>query len=268
MLAFVESGSGPAVLLLHGIPGNGRTWRRVSPLLENDCRLIAPDFLGFGDSPEPRDDGHAVEQAEAVDALLWKLGIDRVHVVGFDFGGPVAIELYRRGASRFASLTLVATNVVTDNPVPPPLRLAKVPGIGELLFLATCSTAGLALMRRGAPVERFSRRERRSTRTIFLRSIRHLREIYQPIEELLPALRIPVSVVWAANDPFFSVEAGRATAARIPGAELTLLARCGHFVPEERPEELALAIRSTIERTRVRDDVREEPLEMIAKRRS
>src|ERR1051326_8777513 len=102
MLTLDDTGRGEAILLLHGIPGNRKTWNEVISLLRSRYRVIVPDLLGFGQSPDFVGDGHVVEQAAAVGELLNRLALDRVHVVVFDFGGPVAVELYRNAASRFA----------------------------------------------------------------------------------------------------------------------------------------------------------------------
>lgn len=59
---------------------------------------------------------------------------------------------------------------------------------------------------------------------------------------------MPASVVWGACDPFFGVATGERTADALPDARLVVLERCGHFVPAERPKELAQAIRQLVRR--------------------
>lgn len=103
--------TGTWVILLHGIPGSRRTWCDAADRLAARCRVAVPDLLGFGDSTDPPGDCHAPGQAMALTDVMDRLGIDRAHVVGFDFGGPIALTLYKDAPNRFASLTLVATNV-------------------------------------------------------------------------------------------------------------------------------------------------------------
>ncbi len=129
----VWEGDGPAVLCLHGIPGWRGTWRGVGARLAGAHRVIAPDLLGFGESSLPEGPFHAPEEAEMALALLDALRVERVHLVGFDFGGPTALVLAGRAPRRVASLTLLATNAFGDTPIPPPLRVAKVPLLGEAL---------------------------------------------------------------------------------------------------------------------------------------
>lgn len=260
MAADVYGVSGPAILLLHGIPGGRHTWRRVATALSDANQVIVPDLLGFGESSDPPGDFHAAAQADGIVRLLDDLGVSHVHVVGFDFGGPVSVALVRQIAARVETLTLVATNTFTDTPIPGALKLARVPLVGDALFFGMCSWPGLAAMwfggvanKRALRWPRFmaelpSRRGRRWTRRIFLDSLRNLGRRYQPIEMMLPAIACPTVVVWGDRDPFFPVAVGERTAAAIPSARFELVRRCGHFVPGEHPDALAAVIRGQVER--------------------
>ncbi|HET9468280.1 MAG TPA: alpha/beta hydrolase [Vicinamibacterales bacterium] len=244
-------GSGAWVLLLHGIPGSRHTWRDVASHLATCCRVVAPDLLGFGDSTDPPGDFHAPGQVGALRELMDRLGIDRAHVVGFDFGGPVALTLYNQEPNRFVSLTLVATNAFTDTPIPVPLNLARVPIVGDLLFLMLCSWAGLVSVwlpavgdKKALPFHAFVERvpparSRRWVRRVFLESLRNLRERYAAVEQVLATVNCPAAVIWGDRDPFFAEAVGRRTAAAIVGSRFVLLSGCGHFVPEERAHTLA-----------------------------
>ena len=105
--------TGPPILLLHGIPGWRGMWRNAARYLAADCRVISPDLLGFGESSEPSGEFHASGQADMVVQLIRQLGCGPVHLVGFDFGGPIAVLVYRQAPELVSSLTLAATNVFT-----------------------------------------------------------------------------------------------------------------------------------------------------------
>jgi len=244
---------GPPVVLLHGIPGWRGTFAEVSASLGRHCRAFAPDLLGFGESDPPPDGAHAAEQAAAVIELVDALGLDRFHLVGFDFGGPTAVLAAARLPGRVRSLTLAATNLFPDTPVPAPLRLARVPALGDLFFRLAFGRWGLSALWRAAVADRSAfpyRRYRTAlrfpggvswTRRIFLASLRDLPGLYAPVEEAARALALPSLVLWGDRDPFFPVLVGQRTADAL-GAELRVLPGCGHFVPEERPREVAEAI--------------------------
>ncbi len=98
----------PAVLLLHGSPGSRFDFRAVIPRLRERYRLIAPDLPGFGASSKRAPDYSIRSHAAYCLELLERLGLERVHVVGFSMGGGVGLELYRAEPERVASLTMLS----------------------------------------------------------------------------------------------------------------------------------------------------------------
>ncbi len=250
---------GPTVVLLHGIPGSRKTFAEVGERLGKTCRVIVPDLLGFGDSPDAPAHYHAAEHAEVVVQFLGTLGVHELHLVGFDFGGPTAIRVAARLGERVRSLTVAATNMFPDTPIPPPLRLAKVPVLGWLFFRLAFGRLGLMAMWLAAVADRAAfpfKKYRmaldghgaRTTRRIFLSSMRDLPGLYREVERLGSALELPSLVLWGDRDPFFPTAVGERTAASL-GAQLRVLSGCGHFVPEERPAEAACAIAELIARS-------------------
>ena len=101
-IAFDRAGSGPRVLLIHGLGGERRTWEPVWEALTAACDVIAIDLPGFGGSPSlpPGSDVSPEGLAGAVAAFLAEQGFDRPHVAGNSLGGWVALELARLGVAR------------------------------------------------------------------------------------------------------------------------------------------------------------------------
>ncbi len=129
-----SAGEGPAVLLLHGIPGS---WRQCVPLAEDldGFRTVLPSRPGYGRTPV-RTGRTYDEQADASAALLDAMGIEKCAVIGLSGGGPVAIALAVRQHERVYAHVMacaMAPHLVT---APVSLRLAKVPGVAELLGAA------------------------------------------------------------------------------------------------------------------------------------
>lgn len=256
-LGYQRHGHGPPVLLLHGIPGSSASWNAVRDLLAQDHDVVIPDLLGFGSSRRPKElhQLHATAQAAAVEDLLDELRWSAVTVAGHDFGGPVALLLARSRPDLVARLALFATNAFTDTPVPFPLSTITLPVVGRPAAAMLFSAASLRLMLRtgvGQPRIRLDgsaclgdQDQQHAIRTIFAGSLRHLPELYAPVEAALGTLRIPTHVGWGDRDPFFSVEQGRRTATALE-ATFELLPRAGHFLPQERPTEVAAAIRSLV----------------------
>jgi pimeloyl-ACP methyl ester carboxylesterase len=194
-------------------------------------------------------------QAAFLRRLLGTLRIEDFYLAGHGFGGAVALTLMRLYPElRPRGLVLSAANLFTDTFVPAPLRTARLPVLGDLVFRAAAgSRMGLALLylvstghKSKASWSRFARhltpRAVDLTRGIFQRSLADLQGNYQAIEEMLPGLTVPTFLLWGDRDPFFDLAAARRAAAAIPGATLWIYEKTGHFVPEERPPEVAAAI--------------------------
>lgn len=102
----------PAAILLHGFPDNSAVWDRLTPyLVEGGYRVIAPDMRGYGETGmAARVAGYDIRTGAAVDviAILDALKIDRAHVVGHDFGAPVAWFLAAQKPERFTSLAALS----------------------------------------------------------------------------------------------------------------------------------------------------------------
>lgn len=257
-LSILDHGQGEVpLLLLHGIPGRAAAWDRVIDGLPSGHRVIVPDLLGFGASSRPTGalDLQAAHQATALAAALDQLGVASVMAVGHDFGGPVALWLTRLRPGLVTHLGLVAANVMPDTPIPPPLNLLTVPAIGGLVERMVMSPPALRMMasrgvgRPSVAIDGHSyvgdRRQAHAIRTIFASSLRNLRQLYTPTKEALEALDIPVFVAWGDRDPFFPVAEGQRIADAVTGSTFAVFEGAGHFLPDERPDELVELIVNT-----------------------
>ena len=190
----------------------------------------------------------APAQARHLLELLDREGIREVILVAHDFGGPVAAHLLAMAPSRVSALALFATNAFPDTPIPFPLSLVKVPLLGPLAARLLFSRRSLAIMvRRGVgdpairlDVDRYvgGKDQRAAIASVFEVSLRRLRELYVPVEQALATAGVPALVGWGDRDPFFPVAIGRRTAELLAGARFCLYEGAGHFLPEERPDEL------------------------------
>lgn len=252
-LALTREGDGPALVLLHGVPARGAIWADVAAEVGPQVDVITPDLLGFGSSDKPRDlqTLHAKSQAEALLEALDELEVPAATVVGHDFGGSVALHLTQLAPERVSALGLLATNAFPDTPIPLPLSTILWPVVGRLAAAALFSRRSLALMLRtgvGTPKPRLDPKtwlgdddQVRSSRTVFEGSLRNIDALYRPVEQALREADLPAAVLWGDRDPFFPLPQGQRTADAL-GAPLTTLAGAGHFLPAERPAEVAQAI--------------------------
>ncbi len=251
-ISFLRGGAGEAFVLLHGIPGSAFTWQQTGVLLQEQFQVIIPDLVGFGESDSPRGDYYMIQQANSLHELLSNLGITSAYLAGHDFGGPVLLTMMRLFPDfEVKGLILSSTNVFTDTFIPLPLRMAKVPFLGDPFFkMMAGNLAGMRMMYQQAFVnksdtswERFRSHLTKGgmelTAKIFQRSLADLKANYSEIQAMLPGIDVPTLVLWGAKDPFFPVSVGQRTHGAIKNSVLKTYPETGHFVPEERPIEVA-----------------------------
>ena len=103
-LHYYTAGTGPAVLLQHGIPKTSYYWRKVLPYLTAHYTCIVPDMRGIGDSTHPDSDYSMATVADDLAQLMTKLGHDKFHAIGEDWGAAAAYQLAARYRDRVLSL--------------------------------------------------------------------------------------------------------------------------------------------------------------------
>ena len=108
-VAYYAAGSGPVVLLIHGITSSADAWRAVIPALAEHHTVIAPDLLGHGGSAKPRGDYSLGAYASGVRDLMAALGHERATVVGHSMGGGIAMQLAYQFPERVERLALVSS---------------------------------------------------------------------------------------------------------------------------------------------------------------
>ncbi|MBB6144437.1 pimeloyl-ACP methyl ester carboxylesterase [Silvibacterium bohemicum] len=115
---YVDAGSGPAVILLHGFPETSYAWRHQIPVLGQSYRLIIPDLRGYGATEKPDTGYDKRTMANDIVALMSKLGIEKAAIIGHDRGVRVATRLVKdhpEVVARFGALDNIPTRVIFEN---------------------------------------------------------------------------------------------------------------------------------------------------------
>src|SRR5215212_961963 len=150
------AGSGPPVVLIHGMVNSSRHWRPVALRLAERHTVIAPDLVGHGDSATPRGDYSLGAHASVIRDLLSALGIGRATIVGHSLGGGVAMVFFWQFPHRVERLGLVSSGGLGPE-VSPLLRSVAVPGASGLISLVTHRWVVNALDARGGQLRAISR---------------------------------------------------------------------------------------------------------------
>src|SRR3954471_569639 len=128
------AGSGPPVVLIHGMVNSSRHWEDVALRLADRYTVVAPDLIGHGDSATPRGDYSLGAHAASIRDLLAVIGIDHATIVGHSLGGGVAMQFFYQFPQRTERLVLVSSGGL-GHEVSPLLRGAALPGASMLLAL-------------------------------------------------------------------------------------------------------------------------------------
>ena len=256
-------GEGPALLLLHGYPQTGQMWRKMTPALMAHFSVVCPDLRGYGDSAKPRDGFDKRTMARDMAELMRALGHDEYLVVGHDRGARVAHRLaldHAKAVKRLVVLDIVPTHTVFRD-TGKELAAAywhwfffQAPDLPEIMIRNSAEpflrTMFNALTWRPNAVEEPMFQE--YLRAFMLPgTIRCGLEDYRAAAtadiaddeaDLDKKLTCPVYAIWGEvgkmHTLFDVVQTWREKATDVRGQPLP----CGHFIPEEAPEELLAAI--------------------------
>jgi pimeloyl-ACP methyl ester carboxylesterase len=253
-LAFRMGGSGPVMLLVHGMAGSSSTWCDVMPALVGQFTVVAPDLPGHGASAKPRGDYSLGSLADSLRDLLLMLGYDRATLVGRSLGGGVAMQFAYQFPERCERLVLVSSGGLGEE-VNLLLRGLSLPG-AEYLLAVGCNrwaydagaTVIRALRRLGArPAlqfadiwESYASLTDDETRAAFFQTLRsvvdHAGQRVNARDRLYLTSDVPTLIVWGEKDRVLPAHHAYATHAAIPSSRLEIFNGIGHYPNREDPE--------------------------------
>ena len=242
--------SKPPIILLHGYTASVYVWKTAAPMLAEDgFRVIAVDLLGFGYSEKPSWFDYSIQsQARMVSRFMNRLGIGRATIVGSSYGGAVALTLTLDYPERVEKLVLVDA-VCNDEPKNHPiLRLASLPGVGEVITPFLCDSKSFMKMRMHGTLARVNRHM--ITRDRIESIIRPLSAAdghhsvlttsrnwsAGHIERDAHLINQPTLIIWGEEDKVIPIRNGYKLHEEILNSRLVVLKDCGHVPPEEKSE--------------------------------
>jgi pimeloyl-ACP methyl ester carboxylesterase len=267
--AYRIAGSGPVVLLIHGIGDNSLTWETVHSRLAQRFTVIAPDLLGHGASDKPRADYSVAAYANGMRDLLAVLDIDRVTVIGHSLGGGVAMQFAYQFPQLVDRLILVGAGGITKD-VNVALRLASLPMGGEALALlrlplvlpalrVLSSAAGTVLgstaLGRDLPdmMRVLAGLPEPTASSAFTRTLRAVvdwrGQVVTMLDRCYLTSSVPVQLIWGEQDVVIPASHAHMAHAAMPGSRLEIFERSGHFPFHDYPERFVEVVEQFIDTT-------------------
>jgi len=257
-LHVAEAGEGPPIVLLHGWPQHWWIWRKVIPDLSRDHRLICPDLRGFGWSEAPAGPYEMSEFAADVVALLDELGLDRVDLIGHDWGGYTGFLLCLDAPERIRNyLALGVVHPWFEPPAVSPRSLQRTayqfilasPGLGAGVLSFVPGFVKLALRRGSHPDMRWSEAEldcyaqsfrprdhalasSHVYRSFLLRELTRLKKGHYRSRRS----SVPTHLLHGDADPVIRADILGGYEPYADEMRVEEVSGCGHFIAEEAPE--------------------------------
>ncbi len=245
-LRYRVTGTGPPVLLVHGLLSSGRIWEALARNLSRSFTVYSVDLVGFGESDKPLS-GYGIRQgSRLLHAFCVRFGLWGASVVGHDIGGDMAAKLAADHPDTVGRIALVAAPAAGEEmDLPTPIWLATRPVLGPLffaLFRAWGFWRRLGLraftMSRAVP-DVLVEDAAKATPAALSRTIHALRRELSRERLLNQARRIeaPVLLIAGENDEIVDPRSARSWAESVPGARTHLIEDCGHLPMVEAAEE-------------------------------
>lgn len=263
-VTYVEAGSGPVLLLIHGVAGSFENWNAVIEPLARHHTVVAPDLPGHGGSAPCGGDYSLGGFASTMRDLLVALGHERATLVGHSLGGGIAMQFSYQFPDVAERLVLVSSGGLGPE-VSAVLRAAALPGAD--LFIATTAAASRkagGAIARGlgaigfrpnpdvAEVARgYSSLADAERRAAFLATVRSVigtgGQKIQAVDRLYLAEGMPVLIVWGERDPIIPAHHGEAAHEAIAGSRLEIFEGAGHLPQLEQPARFVSSLERFLE---------------------
>ena len=237
-----------AVVFIHGNPGSADDWERLAAAAGRvGKRAVAFDLPDFGETVAPSGFEHNVPgYAGFVDAALGELGIERVHLVLHDFGGPIGLTWAATNAERIASITLIDIGILPGYRWHSLARIWRTPVLGEIMQGTATRSAFRFLLNRNEPrglprdfveamYDHYDRRTRKAVLALY-RATDDPGAMSQPLIELFADRDLPALVIWGEADAYLPSSYAAKQREAFPAADVHVLSASGHWPFADAPE--------------------------------
>jgi len=248
-VVYWERGSGPVILLVHGMFGDHLDWEPVLELLAVRHRVLAVDLPGFGESEKPDENYCAEFFVAAIAEFLDQVSVRRATLVGNSFGGILALRFALAHPDRVERLILVSgvrefseeERTFTRQRMSRENLLRLTPEVNQQLFAPIFAKDGPAQRRYFAKQDaKLKRADYPEYARAMARSIETALTAYQP--NRLGEIVCPTMLLWGEQDAVIPPDHVRSAMSQLKSGTLQLLSGCGHAPQIDDPKAFLDAI--------------------------
>jgi 2-hydroxy-6-oxonona-2,4-dienedioate hydrolase len=242
---YVEAGSGPVVVLLHGLGGNTTNWAFNTPALAAKFRVIVPDQVGFGLSDKPLINYRVGTYVDFLDKFLAELKVERASLVGNSMGGWIAALYALKHPSKVERLVLVDAAGLAP---PKEFDLAALSGLNPSTREGMRQLAGMVFFNRAMQTDaavdllltqRLSAGDGHTIQSL-AESIHRSEDM---LDGRLAALKQPTLIIWGREDGLTPLaREGEKFRQGIPHAQFVVFEQCGHVPQVEKAVDFNAAV--------------------------
>lgn len=257
---YLDQGEGDLTLLmLHGNPTSAYLYRNLIEPLSKEFRCVAPDLIGFGASDKPAEiDFYSFKMhLEMIESFVRDLDLSNIVLIAQDWGGPIGFGALVRDQSRYSGFVVMNTMTTPIVDIPLLFNFAfRGPFSKKLLlngyFQKTAFSKGMLKKLNPEDLNVYlsanNSEETRAGIAAFPKMIPTSKEhenhpLFLQILSKLESIDIPSLVMFSDKDPVFKMEAGESFAKRLARAKFVQISDAGHFLQEDKPEELTVHLK-------------------------
>jgi len=258
-LHYEQEGLGKPLVFLHGLPTSYLLWRNIAPALTYGNTVYNLDLMGFGLSEKPQNLTYSLDTyVGQLGEFIENFHLDNPILVGHDIGGTIAATYALRNPGKVRKLVLMDAPLYSAAP-PLAVRLLRTRVIGDWFtgdwFLKRFLRGGVVKpdIMTDTMLNDYLKpyHDDPGARIALLKSVRELNlrpSLESEIQANLGKIQAPTLIMWGAEDPYVPLGFAKKLKDDIPNSELYVVLQSGHYIQEERPEDVRAALKEFIDK--------------------
>jgi 2-hydroxy-6-oxonona-2,4-dienedioate hydrolase len=234
---YIEAGSGPTLVLVHGLADDTAVWQETIAPLAKTHRVIVPDLIGWGKSDKPLLSYRIATFSDFLDRFLQQLKVEKAAVVGNSMGGWVVADFVLRYPARVEKLVIVCGVgfASSEQQMGAPLEVLKMSSRDEIRRFLAPAFADKKFVSEEMVDFLIEQRVRNGDGYTISKFIESMKRKEDVVDGKLGKIKVPTLVVWGRQDLLTPLAIGQRFQREIPGAKLQIIENCGHMPQQECP---------------------------------